>query len=250
MKTLIVADVHANLAALEAILEAEGDADEMLFVGDAVVAGPQPDETLTLLSGLRGRFLMGNHDREALDVDCSFREDDPHRRWTQWTHRQISPRNLRFLAGFEGPFAVERQGMVVRFVHGDRPRPGSRYVWPDSDPETFRALAGSFPEVCIAFGHTHIQFQRVQDGVTFINPGGAGQQRLGQPLACYAVWEGGCIRPEAVAYDVEATCRAMDRVPLDDEAFVEAWKACYREGVLPGRYGMRDFAALREMGYR
>ena len=66
MESLILADIHANLAALEAILAQEGSWDEVIFLGDAVVGGPQPDETLSLMTTLQGVFLMGNHDREAL----------------------------------------------------------------------------------------------------------------------------------------------------------------------------------------
>ena len=67
MKYLILADVHANLPALEAVLDHETDWDEVLFLGDAVGYGPHPDEVLDLHSALPGTFVMGNHDRAILD---------------------------------------------------------------------------------------------------------------------------------------------------------------------------------------
>ncbi len=60
MKSLIIADIHANLASLEAVLESESSWDEVLFLGDAVVGGPHPNEVLSRLSELDGVFLMGN----------------------------------------------------------------------------------------------------------------------------------------------------------------------------------------------
>jgi len=59
---LIVSDVHANLAALEAVLDAERTWDRFVFLGDAVLAGPQPDEVLSLLRKEADFCLMGNHD--------------------------------------------------------------------------------------------------------------------------------------------------------------------------------------------
>lgn len=81
MKSLILADVHANLAALEAVLAQESDWDTMLFLGDAVVGGSCPDEVLSLLSGFDGTFIMGNHDHEVLKIDPDAPEADPHRVW-------------------------------------------------------------------------------------------------------------------------------------------------------------------------
>ena len=251
MKSLIIADIHANLASLEAILEHEGSWDEILFLGDAVIGGPQPDEVLSLLSTLNGFFLMGNHDREALEVDLNVPEKDPHRIWSQWTLKQISDRNFRFMESFLDSCAVERQGSRLRLDHGVLVREwgGGTRLWPDTDPKIFAALGDRYPEPFMLVAHSHVQFRKVRNGTTFVNPGSVGQPRLGQPLACYGVLRNGQIELRAVPYDAEKTCRAMDRMPLD-RAFVESWKTCYRIGVLPARYNIRDFAPLREMGFR
>ena len=90
MKSLVLADIHANLAALEAIFQSENRWDEILFLGDAIIGGPQPDEMPSLLGTFEGVFLMDNHDWEVLDIDLARTETDPHRRWKQWTRRQLS----------------------------------------------------------------------------------------------------------------------------------------------------------------
>jgi predicted phosphodiesterase len=82
MKSLIVADIHANLAALEAIPMKEGSWDTFIFRGDAVMAGPNPDEVLSLLSSLDGIYIMGNHDWEVLKLDTDEVTTNPHRIWT------------------------------------------------------------------------------------------------------------------------------------------------------------------------
>ena len=58
MKTLILSDIHANLPALQAILDRESSWDEVICLGDAIVAGPHPDEVLSLLRDLDGAFVM------------------------------------------------------------------------------------------------------------------------------------------------------------------------------------------------
>lgn len=249
MKSLVLADVHANLAALEAVLEAEGSWDEVLFLGDAVKHGPQPEEVMSILSKTQGFFVMGNHDREVLDIELATPATNPDVRWTQWVRGQLSGRNARVLADFSGSCAVERDGMAIRLHHGDLPGELGRRIWPDSPSQAFDAVSSRFPEPVFLHGHTHVQFKVERGGRLFVNPGGVGQQRLGQPLACYAVLQDGEFDLRAVPYDIEKTCRAMGRVPLGDEEFVESWKTCYRTGVLPARYNIRDFAPLARTGH-
>ena len=51
-KILIISDVHGNAEALRAVMNAEDDADHVVFIGDAFVSGPQPIETAVLLEKL------------------------------------------------------------------------------------------------------------------------------------------------------------------------------------------------------
>ncbi len=250
MKTLILTDIHANLPALEASLDRESSWDEVIFLGDTIVAGPHPDEVLSLLSDLDGAFVMGNHDREGLHVNVDEPTADAHWQWVQWTRKQLSSRNYDFLAGFPDTCVLESQGQTMRLTHGDLPTEWGKRLWPDSSPEVFANLAGQYPEPCILLGHSHVQFRLARAGRTFLNPGTVGAPYLGQPGACYGVLEDGTFELRATTYDAEATCRAMDRVPLQDQRFVEAGKMCWRTGKLPDIYSIRDYRPLIEMGYR
>ena len=69
MKILIIADIHGNADALAAVLEKENDADTTVFLGDSVLPGPQPNETIKLLEGISGTFIIGNHDIEVLEPE-------------------------------------------------------------------------------------------------------------------------------------------------------------------------------------
>jgi len=250
MKILILSDIHANLPALEAILDREDAWEHVICLGDAIVAGPHPDEVLTLLSGFDGTFVMGNHDREVLHVDLDEPMADAHWQWIQWTRKQLSRENYDFLAGLPDTCVLESQGLTLRLTHGDLPANWGKRLWPDSSPEVFANLAQQYPEPYILVGHSHVQFQLVRAGRTFVNPGTVGAPYLGQAGARYAVLEDGTFELRATPYDAEGTCQALAGVPLQDQAFVAAWKMCWRTGKLPDYYSIRDYAPLIEMGYR
>lgn len=251
MKSLILADIHANLPALEAVFEQEGSWDELIVLGDLVVAGPYPDEVLTLLAKENGVFICGNHDREALEIDLDTPQPDANREWIQWTRRQLSTPNYDFLAGLPDTCAIGRDGRSLRLLHGRFPREVDRRLWPDSPQEQFEAIAELYREDIILFGHVHVQFEHVHQHTTFLNPGTVGAPYMGQSLACYAVLQDGRFDLKATPFDVDRICQAMDeRVPLSDPAFVQGWKECWRAGELPPCYFIRDYTPLRQMGYR
>ncbi|MFC1713487.1 metallophosphoesterase family protein [Candidatus Poribacteria bacterium] len=252
MKSLIVADIHANLAAFEAILDREGSWDTFIFLGDAVMAGPNPDEVLSLLLSLNGIYIMGNHDQEVLELDPDADVTNLHRKWAQWHQKNISRANLDFLAEFQDSCAVENQGLTMKLTHGCIPREMGRRLWPDSSAETFAFLASQHSEPYILVAHSHVQFRKTHHDKTFVNPGSAGAPYLGQPLACYAVIQDGHFALKATSYDAEKTCQTMeDRARgIMEEAFIEDWKECWRTGLLPDRYFIRDYTPLREQGYR
>lgn len=251
MKSLILADIHANLSALEAVLEQEGSWDELIVLGDLVVAGPYPDEVVGLLAEEKGVLIRGNHDQETLEVDLDAPQPDAHWEWIQWTRRRLSRQNYDFLAGLPDSCAIERDGMSLRLVHGRFPREVGRRLWPDSPAAQFEATSALYPETVILFGHIHVQFQRVYQDTTFLNPGTVGAPYMGQSLACYAVLQDGRFDLKATSFDADRICRAMDeRVQLSDPEFVKGWKDCWRTGRLPPCYFIRDYAPLRQMGCR
>src|SRR5713101_5417535 len=68
MRIVIISDVHANLAALEAVHEPY---DMLLCLGDLVDYGPQPREAIHWVRERAFRIVRGNHDHAlAYDMDC------------------------------------------------------------------------------------------------------------------------------------------------------------------------------------
>jgi protein phosphatase len=247
-KILILGDVHANLAALDAILDHEGEWDEVLFLGDAVTYGPHPNEVVDRLRTLAGVFIIGNHDRDMFGDLTVSDSDSPDLRWTQWTQQQLTRAHLDFLATFQESCVVERLGYTLRLYHGDR-LPLDAALWPNSDAVDFETVAATYPEPHHLTGHVHVQYRRTVGQTEFLNPGGVGQQRLGYPLAFYARLTEAGLTLHAIRYDVEKTCRAMDALPLPRD-YIADWQQAFRSGFLPSRYNSSKVAVLRTHGYR
>ena len=98
MRVLVVSDIHANLTALEAVLEDAGDFDAMWCLGDIVGYGPDPNESIATIRSLsKLTCLVGNHDAAVLgDIDiASFNLDA--RISVRWTQSVITKDSLNFL---------------------------------------------------------------------------------------------------------------------------------------------------------
>ena len=102
MRVLVLSDIHANLAALEAVIEdaAAIGYDKVWCLGDTVGYGPEPDACVARLRGLDATVVVGNHDWAAIgrmDVD----EFNPEAgRAVLWTQAHLSPLSLAWLKEF------------------------------------------------------------------------------------------------------------------------------------------------------
>ena len=99
MKIALIADVHANLIALEAILEVirEEKPDEIISLGDQVNLGPCPRETLELLKEHGVRCLIGNHERYVLEVLAGKPEyEDANFDLVRFTAKKVTAEDIAF----------------------------------------------------------------------------------------------------------------------------------------------------------
>jgi len=229
MKLLVLGDVHANRPALEAVLAAEPDRDNVLFLGDAVDYGPHPIDTIDRLSELSGTFVMGNHDREML-ADPAPDPPQGRKDFTQWTRSQLSVADREFLDTFEETVVVPTDRGDVRVHHGDFD--GSfeavdvSRLRPYDDPAAFAAVGDLFEESTLLFGHSHWQYELTVNGTRFVNPGAVGRNNQNAIAAQYAVLVDGEIHLRETAYDAESTIAAMEGLPVDEEPTI--WRRCLK----------------------
>ena len=233
-KILVIADVHGNAEALAAVLRQETDANAVLFLGDAVLSGPQPNETIALLQELSGIHIMGNHDLELLDPSLFAGWPPQWKALNQWILEKFDPSGYEFIRKLRpaGEYRLENISMYLQHgvLHGS-----ARNALPDSSDERLLLLAQGSRSPYVLFGHSHIQFDRVVGEQQFINPGSVGQNRCGKCLACYGVFEDEIFEHRQIGYDMKPWLDAMDQVStLDEYPNFRAW---LKQGLISG-YGI------------
>ena len=227
MRYVIIADIHANLAAFTAVLddiERRGGAEEVWCLGDVVGYGPEPHQCLELLRQRNHVCVAGNHDWAAIGkLDTSYFNPDAAAA-CHWTAQQLSPEEVQYLESLSP--VIERGDFTL--VHGSPREPVWEYLLSTSNArENFAYFQSKF---CL-IGHSHVPlvFKYTDTGACsfsqfstniglvlgksrlIINPGGVGQPRDSDPRASYAIYdsETGMIRLYRIAYNISATQAKM-----------------------------------------
>lgn len=152
MRVAVLSDVHGNLGALEATLEAAdaAGATEYWFLGDAVDYGARPNETCALLKACMTRAIAGNHDLLAAGMTDPHMFSDWALEYADHTARTLESRWRDWLAGL--PLGLQDAQTTLR--HGSPEDPVWGYVTLASDAESALHLT-STPLLLV--GHTHHQ---------------------------------------------------------------------------------------------
>jgi predicted phosphodiesterase len=217
MRLGIVADVHGNLRALEAVVAALDDrVDAFVCAGDLVGYGPFPNECVAAVASLRGlTCVAGNHDLIALGRLSDERCIPLARETLVWTARVLDESARAFLAGLP---VDARPTPSLLLTHG-APGDPEEYV---RTPERGRELLDGLGEAerFLVLGHTHEPWELRHGARTLLNPGSVGQSRSRDPRARFAILdvEEGRAELLAVEYDAEATRRALRERGLPEDA--------------------------------
>lgn len=245
MKIIIISDIHANFAALQAL--PEDTYDQLWCLGDLVDYGPKPREVIQSVRKDATVIVRGNHDHAVgFDVDpkCSLpfqRLASETRRYTQEICSTSDTSYLRNL-----PIRWEATLGSARFylVHAIPTDPLFGYCPTNSKQWETEVLwtASDF----LVVGHTHTPFVKSVGKTTIINPGSLGQPKTGRPLACYAVWEDGQVLLKEYDYPLDQTISEIQEMPLaseDQKALINVLQT----GSLPVQKHLGDrMAALAE----
>ena len=203
MRILVISDIHANLTALDAVLDHAGTFDAAWCLGDLVGYGPDPNECIQRVLTLPDLIcILGNHDAAALEQIDSATFNPEARQALQWTQNILTEASLAFLKSL--PERVDTP--QVTLVHGSPRQPVWEYLL-----DTFNATrCFEYFETPFCFvGHTHLPiiFQLRNDFTlaqlqvpepeghlnlqprAIINPGSVGQPRDRDPRAAYAIYD-------------------------------------------------------------
>ena len=215
MRYGVVADIHGNLPAFDAVADAMPAVDRWLCAGDVVGYNPWPADCVARIRDLNAATVMGNHDR-AVAGDTSFRFNSMAAAGVSYASDELGDNALDWLATLPDRRTVADGDILIVHGHPDNP---DRYTYPDEfSPEMLDGDA----RVTIT-GHTHVQGVREFGEGVVLNPGSVGQPRDSDPDAAFAVVEiddeTGDIEVEThrVSYDIDRVVDAVDEAGLPEK---------------------------------
>ncbi|MGE5691437.1 MAG: metallophosphoesterase family protein [Pseudomonadota bacterium] len=226
-RVAVISDVHANLAALEAVLaaiDAEG-VDELWCLGDTVGYGPRPNECCRVVQERATLCLVGNHDLVALgSAGVDVAEFNPEAAAAaRWTAAALDAHARAFLESLRP--AARRAGTAL--FHASARDPVWEYVL---TAEAALATFAATDEPLVLVGHSHVALALAQDGASvsgdvapagthveldpvrrLLNPGSVGQPRDGDPRAAWLLLDlaGRFAAFHRVPYSIHETQREM-----------------------------------------
>jgi diadenosine tetraphosphatase ApaH/serine/threonine PP2A family protein phosphatase len=233
MKLALLADLHANLEALQACLAhaREQGAERFAVLGDLVGYGADPGPVVDVVAALAADgalVVRGNHDAAAVTGQGGSMHQAAGK-VISWTRARLSEGQLAFLA--ELPLVVREEGLFL--VHASPELPG-QWIYVTDPLRAARALEGAAPSPWVFCGHVHepvlytvgaaarpVPFHPVPAVAIPVPPrrrwlavvGSAGQPRDGNTAACYAM------------LDVGRTMLTFHRVPYDWQTAAEKIRA-------------------------
>jgi diadenosine tetraphosphatase ApaH/serine/threonine PP2A family protein phosphatase len=232
MRVAVISDIHANLHALEAVLEAvDAEAPDALWcLGDVVGYGPRPNECCAIVEERADVCLVGNHDLVCIGaIDVSMFNYDAAAA-AAWTRSELAADARSFL----GRLQPQAKTPLAELFHASPTDPVWNYVLSDEAASwAFQATEAAL----ILVGHSHVALQihldhdllaggvaradaavALSTGRWLLNPGSVGQPRDGDPRAAWLLLDlermSGSFR--RVAYPIERTQSEMREAELPE----------------------------------
>lgn len=229
-KYAILGDIHANLEALNAVLEdaKKNGVDTYVCVGDIVGYNANPAECLDKIRELCVAVVRGNHDHYVANDECLEDFHPLAANVIDWTRRQLSRDQIQYLRNLKLSRMVD--GFTIVHSTLDMPEKWGYVIDALDADANFNYQTSS---VCF-HGHTHVPmiFERqgrvIRSSFTsfrttlgrkcFVNTGSVGQPRDGDPRASYVIYEPAARRIDLrrVEYDIATTQRKIIEAGLPE----------------------------------
>lgn len=246
-RVAVLADIHANLQALTAVLAdvdalsaSWGEPPRLVALGDMIGYGGDPGAVLDMVRARGMAAVQGNHERGALDAACRRTCFHMHSREAlERTCDLLSDGDRDYLAGL--PACLVLGG--ARFVHGMPPDDPLTYFVTRDDAEVLAAFSDFSERLCFV-GHSHVpegaclgggvmtrlelgdEPLALEPGVRYLLCcGSVGQPRDGDNRAKYMVWDraGDTVSMRRVAYDIAAAAKRIIERGLPERYAKRLW---------------------------
>lgn len=242
MKIALFSDIHANIDALNPVLDDiySRKPDAIYCLGDLVGYALYPNEVIKTIRERGIPVIAGNYDQgvglESDDCGCAYKTEEDEARGVEsitYTNKIITEDNRKYLRSLPAhlriEFGVNSDTYNLLLVHGS-PRKINEYLFEDRTDKSMTRMMKNANAHIMAFGHTHKPYHKTMED-SFgkfrhaINIGSVGKPKDGDPRACYVTleWEddldlshpdGLNVEFIRVEYDVEKAAKAIEESPL------------------------------------
>lgn len=209
MKILVISDIHANIDALNAVLEKESDYDILCCAGDYTDYGIDPVEVIKKMNSLRNAVLVyGNHDLHVLNTYESKEWKNVKAGQYKWVHyncERLDASAVAWMKQLQRTGYFEADGWQYGIQHQYDSGYGiieSRHAFQEYWEKNYSRACGEKRR--LIFGHTHRQCIHILgENMEWLNPGSVSYRRPDDPdkSAHYAVIVDGNIQLRHIPYD-------------------------------------------------
>lgn len=212
MNVAVLADIHGNLPALEAVLKEPEieDAEQIVLLGD-IALGPMPGQTLDRLAsfGDRAIWVHGNCERELLDAFSEALDDGPHAGAARGAAAMMSRWHRELINDLPMSVSLPFGDLGTALFCHATPRRDDEFVLVDSPVSVWEDALAGFAADLFVLGHTHMQFDRLVAGRRVVNAGSVGMP-YGSEGACWALITDRDVRLRQTRYDVDDARRQIE----------------------------------------
>jgi putative phosphoesterase len=228
MRVAILSDIHANITALDAVLDdlRQQNVERTYCLGDLVGYAAHPNEVIDRIRRDETPTVMGNYDDgvgfDRNECGCAYRDPEEQRLGDlslRWTQRTVTTDRKEFLRSLQPEIRFDADGRRFRLVHGS-PRRMNEYLFEDRPLSSFQRLAATSEADVLVFGHTHKPYAKRVDRVLFINAGSIGKPKDGDPRACYVVLDTRgevAVEFRRIQYAIDVEAAAIRESSLPDQ---------------------------------
>jgi putative phosphoesterase len=214
MRIAVIADIHGNQVALEAVLAdlaMQPGIDKLVIAGDLCLNGPRPRQALEIVQGLHCPVVMGNVDEQVVKPESV--KGEKKRNLIEWTRQEIGPEGIAYLAQLPFQHLVENAEGTDLLVFHANPLDKEVAIFPTTPNSKLKHLLGGLPHTigAVAFGHLHIAYTRRWRHLLLVDAGSCGLPRDEDRRGSYAIieWRDGTwqARHRRVEYDISTTIK-------------------------------------------
>jgi len=190
-KIALIADIHGNLPAFNAILNdlKKNGINKVIIAGDLITDCPDSDEVLNIIREMECTVIKGNREQYFLDHRAGLKEHWTHSRQMSalmWTFDRLSRKNRRYIESLPAETTVKVQDYTIKIVHGS-PDSISELIYPVEKRDRFEEIMINLEEDILICGHCHQQWDHSFNGKIAINCGSAGVHYNKERCAEYSI---------------------------------------------------------------